>query len=52
MLQHNHSDSRLKKKLDMKVTKPFPISSINFFASLRHVVSAKIPEMSVTQWQQ
>jgi len=41
MLQHNNSESRLQEKLDMKVTKPFLISSINFFASLRHVVSAK-----------
>jgi len=41
MLQHNHSDNRLKEKLDMKVTKPFLISSINFFASVRNVVSAQ-----------
>jgi len=41
MLQHNYTDSRLQEKLDMKVTKPFLISSINFFASLKHVVNSK-----------
>jgi hypothetical protein len=41
MLQHSHSESRLQEKLDLKVTEPFRISSINFFfAPLRHV-SAK-----------